>query len=77
MDEDKRTIQVRDVMNGEELTIEYFPDSGTYRINGINVVRAEALEDRTDASVFQDRATNRLYTVLHSDLHRLRAPRNH
>ena len=71
MSKDRRTIRATDAETGEELEVTFDPDSGLYEINGDDVIRAEPLETRGDASVFQRPTDKKLYTVPHSDLHRL------
>lgn len=71
MSDAKRTIRATDPETGEELEVVYDPSTGLYEINGDDVIRAEPLETRPDATVFQRPADKKLFTVFHSDLHQL------
>ena len=70
-EERSKTINTRDLMNGEELEVTYFPDTGVVKINGDTVVRSTPLETDEDQTVFHRSPDNRLFTISKEDLGRL------
>ena len=60
---DSRTVTTQDLLNREELVIEYFPATRVVRINGDTVTRSPPLEDKQGETVFHRASDNRIYTV--------------